>query len=70
MTFVYLFTGLKNPICGRNSSLLKDLTFVTQSDSLTITYRRNHGENNKAKFNMTFMSYFEGEIHDIINNMK
>lgn len=71
-TGVYLqksITGLRNPLCGINSSPT-DNTFASKDNLLTIVFkkaRRLHWSSYRVKFNMTFLSYFDGECEDYDN---
>ena len=59
--YVSVISGLNTPICGRNSSLTKDLVFTSRHDQVTLIFKRNrYGVKYKSKFNMTFMAFYKG----------
>ena len=49
-------------MCGKNSSFTSDLTFTSSSEKITLIFRRkSSGIKAKARFNMTFIAFYEGK---------
>ena len=59
-------------MCGKNSSFTSDLAFTSSDEKITLIFRRkSSGIKVKARFNMTFIAFYEGKWdnrYDIIGN--
>ena len=54
-------SGLEYPLCGDQSNLTNNVTFISTSYFISLVFRNNKaGSNFKFKFNLTFLSFYEG----------